>query len=178
MIAPWPEADRRGKTRRSRPDSPGFRKCCGRSATSATRQKRAAAEADRVCRPLRRRDGRVAHADGAVLRCPWPMPGRPVSGPTLHCRRNSRPTWLSPAWRSSSTWPDLIDVGAEVERKEKEELRFEGFIAAKRKKLENASFVERAPAAVVEGERSALKDLEDQLAAARAVIERLKKKSN
>ncbi len=69
---------------------------------------------------------------------------------------------------------DLIDVGAEVERTKQEMVRLEGFIAAKRKKLENANFVQRAPAAVVEGERAALKELEDQLVAAAAVIERLK----
>ncbi len=69
---------------------------------------------------------------------------------------------------------DLIDVGAEVERKEQDMVRLEGLIATKRKKLENASFVQRAPAAVVQGERAALKDLEDQHAAARAVVERLK----
>ena len=57
--------------------------------------------------------------------------------------------------------------GAEVERKQQEMVRLEGLIAAKRKKLENANFVERAPAAVVEGERAALKDLEDQHAAAK-----------
>ncbi len=69
---------------------------------------------------------------------------------------------------------DLINVGAEVERKEQEIVRLEGLIVAKRKKLENANFIQRAPVAVVEGERAALKDLEDQLAAARAVVERLK----
>ena len=39
---------------------------------------------------------------------------------------------------------DLIDVDAEVERKEQEVVRLEGLIAAKQKKLENASFVQRA----------------------------------
>ena len=70
---------------------------------------------------------------------------------------------------------DLIDVGAEVERKRQEEVRLAGLIAAKQKKLENANFVDRAPATVVQGERNALKDLEEQLKAARAVIERLEK---
>ena len=69
---------------------------------------------------------------------------------------------------------DLIDVGAERERTEKEVVRLESLMTTKRKKLENASFVERAPAAVVQGERAALKELEDQHAAAIAVIERLK----
>ncbi|MGA2257904.1 MAG: class I tRNA ligase family protein, partial [Thermoguttaceae bacterium] len=69
---------------------------------------------------------------------------------------------------------DLIDVGAEVARNEQEKVRLEGLITAKRKKLENANFVQRAPTAVVQAERAALKDLEDQLAAVMAVIERLK----
>ena len=71
----------------------------------------------------------------------------------------------------------LIDVGAEVERTQREIVRLEGLKAAKQKKLENENFVQRAPAAVVQGEREALKDLEDQLAAAKAVIERLRNTS-
>src|SRR5208337_2118683 len=71
---------------------------------------------------------------------------------------------------------DLIDVDAEIERKEQEDVRLQGLIAAKRRKLENANFVDRAPAAVVQGERAALKDLEEQHAAAVAVIERLKRR--
>ena len=47
---------------------------------------------------------------------------------------------------------DLIDKGAEIKRNEEEKVRLVPLIAAKRKKLENASFVERAPAAVVQGE--------------------------
>jgi len=70
---------------------------------------------------------------------------------------------------------ELIDVGVELERMKQEKARLQGLIAAKRKKLENESFVQRAPAAVVEGERAALRDLEGQLAAVEAVIERLEK---
>jgi len=69
----------------------------------------------------------------------------------------------------------LIDVDAEIERNRQEAIRLEGLIATKGKKLENANFVQRAPAAVVQGERAALKDLEDQLAAVMAAIERLKR---
>ncbi len=70
---------------------------------------------------------------------------------------------------------ELIDVGAELERKKQEVVRLEGLKAAKQKKLQNENFVNRAPAAVVEGERAALADLEAQLAAAKAVIERLER---
>jgi len=69
---------------------------------------------------------------------------------------------------------DLIDVDAEKERKQQESVRLQGLIAAKRNKLQNANFVQRAPAAVVQGERAALQDLENQLAAANDVIERMK----
>jgi valyl-tRNA synthetase len=68
---------------------------------------------------------------------------------------------------------DLIDVPAEIARKKQEVEKLVGFIAAKEKKLTNASFVERAPADVVQKERDSLKELQDQLAAAREVLERL-----
>jgi valyl-tRNA synthetase len=68
---------------------------------------------------------------------------------------------------------ELIDVPAEIARKKQEVEKLTGFIAAKEKKLTNASFVERAPAEVVQKERDSLKDLQDQLAAAREVLARL-----
>ena len=71
---------------------------------------------------------------------------------------------------------DLIDVPAEIARKKQEVEKLVGFIAAKEKKLTNASFVERAPADVVQKERDSLKELQDQLAAAQEVLERLEKK--
>jgi valyl-tRNA synthetase len=71
---------------------------------------------------------------------------------------------------------ELIDVPAEIARKKQEVEKLTGFIAAKEKKLTNASFVERAPADVVQKERDSLKDLQDQLAAAQEVLARLEKK--
>jgi valyl-tRNA synthetase len=68
---------------------------------------------------------------------------------------------------------ELIDVPAERARKQQEVEKLTGFIAAKEKKLTNASFVDRAPAEVVQKERDSLKDLQDQLAAANEVLERL-----
>ena len=67
---------------------------------------------------------------------------------------------------------DLIDVEAERQRKTQEMAKLDGLIAAKRKKLENKNFVDRAPAAVVQGERDSLADLESQLAAVAAFLER------
>ena len=68
---------------------------------------------------------------------------------------------------------ELIDVPAEIARKQQEVEKLTGFITAKEKKLSNASFVQRAPAEVVQKERDSLKDLQDQLTAAREVLERL-----
>ena len=64
-----------------------------------------------------------------------------------------------------------IDVGAERERLGKEIARIEGEIGKARGKLGNASFVERAPAAVVAQERerleafgATLQQLQEQIA--------------
>jgi len=67
----------------------------------------------------------------------------------------------------------LIDVEAEIARKRQEAEKLTGFIAAKEKKLTNASFVERAPADVVQKERDGLQELKDQLAAAQEVLRSL-----
>ena len=70
---------------------------------------------------------------------------------------------------------DLIDVDAEITRKTDEVAKLEKLIEGKEKKLSNATFVERAPAAVVQKERDALADLQAQLAAAQSVLMTLKK---
>jgi valyl-tRNA synthetase len=69
----------------------------------------------------------------------------------------------------------LIDVEAEIARNKKEIEKLAGFIAAKEKKLGNASFVDRAPAEVVQKERESLADLQSQLTAAQEVLDRLTK---
>lgn len=68
---------------------------------------------------------------------------------------------------------ELIDVPAEIVRKKQEVEKLTGFIAAKEKKLANESFIARAPAEVVQKERDSLKDLQDQLAAAKEVLAKL-----
>jgi len=67
---------------------------------------------------------------------------------------------------------ELIDVGAEIERKKQDLEKLDALIAAKEKKLANANFIERAPAEVVEKERDSLKDLQEQQAATAAVLAR------
>ena len=68
----------------------------------------------------------------------------------------------------------LIDVPAEVARIEQAIRKLNGFITAKEKKLANESFVERAPADVVEKERESLNELKFQLASAIAAREAVK----
>ena len=97
--------------------------------------------------------------------------GRPASARTF-APRLSAPTWRCRAWRSSSTWPDLIDLDAEIGAKREEGRSWNPASPRKRKKLENENFVRRAPAAVVQKERDVLKDLEEQLATIVAVLEK------
>lgn len=65
---------------------------------------------------------------------------------------------------------DLVDLGAEKERLEKEHQRLQEEVARVRKKLSNEQFVSRAPEEVVEGER--VKEA-DYLAKLKSVEERL-----
>jgi valyl-tRNA synthetase len=69
----------------------------------------------------------------------------------------------------------FIDVGAELARNQKLQENVEKQIQGKRAKLSNASFVDRAPADVVDKERQSLAELEQQLADVTAAIERLSK---
>ncbi|MCG8586464.1 MAG: valine--tRNA ligase, partial [Pirellulales bacterium] len=72
---------------------------------------------------------------------------------------------------------DLIDVEAEIAKKEKEAAKIAGMIEGKEKKLGNAAFVDRAPPEVVEREREGLAQLRKQHAAALASIETLRNRS-
>ncbi len=53
---------------------------------------------------------------------------------------------------------DHIDVPAEIERKQKELVKFNQLIAGKEKQLSNEAFVSRAPEAVIAKERAALEE--------------------
>jgi valyl-tRNA synthetase len=65
----------------------------------------------------------------------------------------------------------------EITRKQQELTKLDSLIATKRRKLENADFVKKAPPQVVEKERESLRQLEDQRAAAAAVIAQLQNQS-
>jgi valyl-tRNA synthetase len=69
---------------------------------------------------------------------------------------------------------DFIDVGAERAKKEKEEQKLLGLIKAKQGKLNNESFVSRAPPNVVQAERDSLAQLQEQLASVRATLAALR----
>ncbi|MCU0980723.1 MAG: class I tRNA ligase family protein, partial [Pirellulaceae bacterium] len=69
---------------------------------------------------------------------------------------------------------DFIDVPAEIARNEKLAQKLRGQIEGKEKKLSTASFVEKAPAKVVQSERESLGQLQEQLAAVQAALENLK----
>ena len=69
----------------------------------------------------------------------------------------------------------LIDVGAEIARKEKERDNLIGVIRGKESKLGNESFVARAPAEVVAKEREALEEARSRLIAAEAALFELRK---
>lgn len=69
----------------------------------------------------------------------------------------------------------FIDVKAELARQIKLRENLEKQIQGKQGKLSNASFVDRAPAEVVQKERQSLAELQQQLETANAAIERLSK---
>ncbi len=69
----------------------------------------------------------------------------------------------------------LVDTAAELAKSEKEREKLREMIAAKDKKLQNASFVDRAPADVVQRERDSLKEMQERLASIEQFITQLEK---
>jgi len=68
---------------------------------------------------------------------------------------------------------ELIDLDAEIAKKEKEIEKIAGFVKSKEAKL-SGGFAQKAPAAVVEKERASLEELKNQLAANEAMLQNLK----
>jgi valyl-tRNA synthetase len=71
----------------------------------------------------------------------------------------------------------LIDVAAEITRLEKERTDLAGLIVGKESKLNNASFVERAPPEVVAKERASLDDARRRLETAERTLVELRAKA-
>jgi valyl-tRNA synthetase len=69
---------------------------------------------------------------------------------------------------------DFIDVKAEIAKNEKLEQQLLGLIKGKESKLSNESFVAKAPANVVETERAALAQAQEQLLGVRATLSDLR----
>lgn len=69
---------------------------------------------------------------------------------------------------------DLIDVGAELAKLEKELAHLEGFLTGIKKKLSNENFVAHAPEAVIAREQKKQSDSEEKIATIKANIEELK----
>ncbi|RIK81248.1 MAG: valine--tRNA ligase [Planctomycetota bacterium] len=93
------------------------------------------------------------------------------------------PAATAPEMSASATLPGMevfvdlrgfIDVKAEIARHEKERDNLAKLIVGKQSKLGNASFVERAPPAVVEQERESLAQLEKQRESVVATLEKLR----
>ena len=72
---------------------------------------------------------------------------------------------------------DFIDIDAEIARNEKQRAKLTSLINGKEGKLSNASFVDRAPASVVQRERDGLNELREQLASVEAALAELQSRS-
>jgi valyl-tRNA synthetase len=174
MVAPWPEADRSRQDERIEAQFARFQEVL-----RSIREIRA-----RQNVPPKKEISFSVRCDAATAELLEPMEpyflsmagaratgwGPEVQPPTLAANA------VSAGLEVFVDLADLIDVEAEKERKAKELEKLAGFIAAQKKKLANESFVERAPAAVVEKERDRLKELEEQYAATVAALESLGRK--
>jgi valyl-tRNA synthetase len=88
------------------------------------------------------------------------------------------PTHAKSALAGLEIYVDLkgfIDVDAEIAKNEKEEQRLVGLIKGKEAKLNNESFVSRAPANVVQSEREGLAQYQQQLESVRSALAVLRK---
>ncbi len=68
---------------------------------------------------------------------------------------------------------DFIDIDAEISRNEKQRDKLTSLINGKEAKLSNASFVDRAPANIVQRERDGLDELREQLVSVEAALAKL-----
>ncbi|MBA4020147.1 MAG: valine--tRNA ligase [Pirellula sp.] len=161
MTAPWPEADVRrqdpvieARFARFQEMLRGLRDLRARQnitpKTSIRFSLKCDAETAALLQPMAPYFGSLAGAEAAA----W--------GPTVK-PFETEATLTLPFGELHVDLEGLIDIAAEIARKEKERDNLVGAIRGKEGKLSNASFVERAPADVVAKERQALEEARRQL---------------
>jgi len=171
MIAPWPESDPARRDPNIEAQFARFQEVLRAVREIRTRQGV----------PPRKRIDFAVRCEAATARLLQPMAAYFESMAGARAAALG-PTVQSPPLAANTSLPgmevyvdlaDLIDVEAEIARKREELSKLESRIASQSKKLANESFLQRAPAAVVQKERDALQALEDQSAAVRASLDQL-----
>ncbi|MDO4550959.1 MAG: valine--tRNA ligase [Planctomycetia bacterium] len=76
-------------------------------------------------------------------------------------------------WEVAVDLSGFMNVEAELEKHRKQIGKLLGLVEAKRKKLENANFVSRAPENIVAAERASLQEMEEQIKTLEEVVRRL-----
>ncbi len=172
MVAPWPESDPARRDPQIEAQFARFQEVLRGVRDIRARQNVAPRERIRFCV---RCDRETAGLLGPMETYFESMAGAKASGfgPGVEAPPLSGSVTL-PSMEIFVDLADLIDPAAEIDRKNKERDKVAGLISGKRKKLENESFISRAPEAVVEKERESLRELEEQLAAIEAMLDRLK----
>jgi len=175
MIAVWPEADATHQDAQIEAQFSAFQAVLGAVREIRSRQNIAPrktiefmvrADADKIAllEPLQPYFDRLANAAVAA----W---GPAVEPPKTNAHVNL------PEMEIFVNLAGLIDVSAEIERLAKEETKTTNLIQSKEKKLANASFVERAPADVVQKERESLAQLKQQLTSVQTALEELRQQA-
>ncbi|HBO45462.1 MAG TPA: valine--tRNA ligase, partial [Planctomycetaceae bacterium] len=173
MIAPWPEADAARRDERIEAQFGLFQEVLRAVREIRSRQNvppktriefsvRCDAETAGLLRPMERHFESMAGARPTG----W---GADVEPPALSANV------VLPGMEIFVDLAELIDVAAEIKKKRDELEKLDGFVVAKRTKLENESFTSRAPAAVIEKEREGLAELEEKRAATAATLDSLMK---
>ena len=173
IVAPWPTPDESRQDAEIEARFSKFQAALGALREIRSRQNIPSKNAIHFC-------VRCDHATAQLL--------NPMS-PYFHSMANAHPTAVGPAVEpppinATISLPGMeiivdlagsIDVAAEIARNEKEEQKLLGLIQGKEAKLNNASFVDRAPPNIVATEREGLAKLHEQLATARAALQELRK---
>lgn len=173
MVAAWPQADHARQNAEIEAQFARFQAVLGALREIRSRQNippksqiefsvRCEAETEQLLRPM---TPYLASMAGAVA-TGW---GPAVTPPATHA------AVTLPIADVFVDLKDFIDVPAEIARNAKLAQKLRGQIEGKEKKLSTPSFVEKAPAEVVQRERESLAQLQEQLASVQATLENLKK---